>query len=111
METETHFKKYPEYVAFRAERYGKAILFENEHVLVGLNCLNPGQSMEKHAHEEQTRFYLVLEGKGQVRVGDEVQEVEPQTVIWVPNHSAHRLENAGSEPLVLLVGITPAHAD
>ena len=71
MENTELFKDYKDFVSFRAERYGKSTLFENEHILVGLNCLEPGQAMEKHAHEIQCRFYLVLEGDGQVWVGEE----------------------------------------
>jgi quercetin dioxygenase-like cupin family protein len=64
MQDEVYFKDYRANTVFRPERYGKATLFENEHALVGLNCLECGQSMEKHAHEVQTRFYVVLEGRG-----------------------------------------------
>ena len=70
------FKNYSSFVSFRAERYGKSTLFENEHILGGLNCLEPGQGMEKHSHEIQCRFYLVLEGNGQVWVGDKEKQVE-----------------------------------
>ena len=64
MEKNEFFKNYKEFVTFKTERYGKSTLFENEHILVGLNCLESGQEMEKHAHEVQCRFYVILEGKG-----------------------------------------------
>jgi quercetin dioxygenase-like cupin family protein len=70
MENNEFCKDYRSFVSFQAERYGKSTLFENEHILVGLNCLEPGQGMEKHAHEVQCRFYIVLEGNGQVWIGD-----------------------------------------
>ena len=105
------FKNYRNFVSFRADRYGKATLFENEQVLVGLNCLEPGQAMEKHAHEVQCRFYVVLEGQGQVWVGEQQQETSHGTVIWIPAGHAHRILNTGSERVVLLVGIMPAKTD
>lgn len=111
MENLEFFKDYRDFVSFRADRYGKATLFENDHILVGLNCLEPGQTMEKHAHEIQCRFYIVLEGEGQVWVGDVQQETEIGTVIWIPAGHAHRLLNLGTERMVLLVGITPSQAD
>ena len=111
MEPSSFFKDYHAFISFRPDRYGKATLFDNEHILVGLNCLKPGQCMEKHAHEIQCRFYFVLEGKGDVWVGDEQKEVAPGMVIWAPAGYIHKIENTGTEPLVLLVGIAPAEAD
>jgi quercetin dioxygenase-like cupin family protein len=105
------FIDYRSFLSFKANGYGKATLFENEHILVGLNCLEPGQFMEKHAHREQDRFYLVLEGKGFVQVGDEKQEAGQGMVIWVPSGNPHRLENNSADRMVFLVGIAPAHAD
>jgi quercetin dioxygenase-like cupin family protein len=111
METNEFFKNYSSFVSFQAGRYGKSTLFENEHILVGLNCLEPGQGMEKHAHEFQCRFYLVLEGNGRVWVGDEQKEVEKGMVIWVPSGHTHRILNTGTERMVMLVGIAPSRAE
>ncbi len=48
-----------------------------------------GQEMEKHAHEVQCRFYVVLEGSGRVWIGNEQRETEKGMVIWVPSGLAH----------------------
>lgn len=61
-------------------------------MLMGLNCLEHGQAMEKHAHAVQTRFYGVMEGRGQVTVTGERQEMEPGRVVWVQPGSPHKLE-------------------
>jgi quercetin dioxygenase-like cupin family protein len=111
MENETFTKAYSSFLNFNPDRYGKATLYENERILVGLNCLKPGQMMQKHAHQIQTRFYLVLEGKGLVWVDDEQKELVPGLVIWVAPGKSHRIEQKGSSDLIMLVGIAPAHAD
>ena len=111
MENGEFFKDYNSFVPYTAEHHGKSTLFENKHVLVGLNCLEPGQTYEKHAHEVQCRFYLVLEGNGRVWVGDEQKDTEQGTVIWVPAGQPHRIVNTGADRLVLLVGIAPTQAD
>jgi quercetin dioxygenase-like cupin family protein len=111
MSTDEFFKDYRAYGSFRQEHYGKATLFENEHILVGLNCLEPGQEMEKHAHQVQCRFYIVLEGSGRVWVGDEQNETGKGAVIWVPADHSHRIVNTGIERMVMLVGIAPSQAD
>lgn len=105
------FKKYAPLAAYRSERYGKATLFQNEYLLVGLNGLEAGQSMEKHAHDQQTRFYLVLEGKGQAWVGEHTEAVEAGSVIWIPYGYTHRVENTGTERMLMLVGIGPGQTD
>ncbi len=107
MEVTEFFKDYSAFVSFRAERYGKSTLFENEHILVGLNCLEPGQETEKHAHDDQCRFYIVLEGSGDVWVGDLQQKTQVGTVIWVPVGQPHRIVNTEIGRMVLLVGIAP----
>ena len=111
MDRSEFFKDYRNFVSFRPDRYGKATLFESEQVLVGLNILEIGQSMEKHAHEVQHRFYLVLEGKGHFRIGDLEGDYSEGTVAWVPAGKAHQIQNLGNQPLVMLVGIAPAQAD
>ena len=111
MENDEFFKNYGSFVTFTVEHNGKSTLFQNEHILVGLNCLEPGQALEKHTHQVQCRFYLVLEGSGRVWVGDEEKETEKGIVIWVPAGHPHRIVNTGAERLVLLVGIAPSRAD
>jgi quercetin dioxygenase-like cupin family protein len=111
MENDNFLKDYREFISFRPDRYGKATLFENEHILVGLNCLEPGQEMEKHAHEIQCRFYFLVEGEGNVWIGDEHQHINPGSAIWIPAGKTHRLKNTGDANMVLLVGIVPSKAD
>jgi quercetin dioxygenase-like cupin family protein len=111
MEESDYFKNFNPYVNFQDERYGKSTLFENEHMLVGLNCLKPGQRMEKHAHEIQNRFYIVLEGNGIVGVGGEQKESGKGMVIWIPSGHTHWIQNSGTESMVLLVGISDSKTD
>ncbi len=104
------FKNYRENVTTLPDRYAKSTLFENDAVMVGMNVLDIGQCLEKHAHKEQNRFYLLLEGNGRFRVGEQEGIYGPGTVVWVPAGNPHRVENIGQQPLVLLVGMAPAHA-
>lgn len=108
---DTFFKDYNQFTTFNPDGFGKSTLFENDHVLVGLNCLEPGHIYEKHAHTIQTRFYLVLEGKGSVLVGETEKDIQSGMVIWIPNGHTHKIINNGGEQLILLVGISPANSD
>lgn len=108
MENPEFYKDYSSFVPFSKGRFGKANLFEAEHILASLNYLEPGQELEKHARQVQSCFYIVLEGKGQVQVGDSQKETEKGAVIWAPAGLTHRIVNTGGERLVLLVGVIPA---
>jgi mannose-6-phosphate isomerase-like protein (cupin superfamily) len=110
-EGQSFFKNYRENVTTWPDRYAKSTLFETGAILVGMNVLDHDQCLDKHAHREQNRFYLVLEGTGLFRVGEQEDECGPGMVIWVPAGNPHRVENHAGQPLVLLVGIAPAHAD
>ncbi|MDR3572786.1 MAG: cupin domain-containing protein [Anaerolineaceae bacterium] len=111
MESDAFFKDYKSFISFQSNEYFKTTLFENEHILLGLNCMEPGQVTEKHAHEVQLRFYLVLEGSGYVRIGNSETEAGPGTVIWIPAGNAHTVINTGSQNMILLVGMAPSQAD
>jgi mannose-6-phosphate isomerase-like protein (cupin superfamily) len=94
-----------------ADKHGKASLFENEAMLVGLNCYAPGQETKKHAHKEQNRFYMVLEGSGEISLDDETRSLTKDEIFFVPNGHSHRVRNTGTGNFLLLVCIAPAHAD
>jgi mannose-6-phosphate isomerase-like protein (cupin superfamily) len=103
----THYK---DHVGSAAPRPYKTTLFENANLLMGLNCLEPGQSYEKEPHSDMERFYLVLEGTGEIALmtGEQTdaQALMPGVAAWIPVGAAHRVENNGSVRLTLLTGIS-----
>ena len=111
MLNDTFFKDYCDFTTFQFDAYGKSTLFENKNVLVGLNCLEPGQDMMRPPHKAQSRFYVVLEGYGMVQVGDEEREATMGMVIWVPPGQDHRIFNIGARRMVLLAGIVPGQPE
>ncbi len=86
----------------------KTTLFQSPRLLVGLNCLEPGQAQAQHAHAQQDKVYLVLEGEGTFTVGHERHVASEGEVIWAPAGVEHGVENTGGRSLVLFVGIAPA---
>ena len=62
-------------------------------MLVGLNCLLPGQAQHLHDHPEQEKFYLVLEGSGHFTVGETTQECSAGMLIVAPAGVPHGVEN------------------
>ena len=75
--------------------------------MVGLNCLEPGQTQAAHAHQGADKFYLVLEGNGKFTVGEEEKTAGAGTVVVAPAGIPHGVTNAADERLSLLVAIAP----
>ncbi|MGH2594039.1 MAG: cupin domain-containing protein [Anaerolineae bacterium] len=101
------FKDYRDHVGARADKHFKSTLFQGDHMLVGLNCLEPGQTQAAHAHAAADKFYYVIEGRGLFSVEGNTQEVGPGMVVWAPAGMSHGVENRGDSRLTLLVGIAP----
>lgn len=92
------------------DRFFKATLFRSERLLLGLNCLEPGQVQTVHTHDDQDKFYHVVEGEADILVGRDTRRVGAGMVVWAPAGEPHGVSNPGGERLTLLVGIAPAPA-
>ena len=103
----SNFTAYLSHVGTARENIFKATMFQSERLLLGLNCLDPGQVQKVHTHADQDKFYFVLEGEGEFVVGDETLRCGAGHAIWAPVNVPHGVSNRGNEPLVVLVGIAP----
>jgi quercetin dioxygenase-like cupin family protein len=104
-----HFRSIDSVTAFRADQATKADLFLGQHLFVGLNCFEPGQSQKVHVHGGSDKLYLVVEGKARITVGDETREVSQGAVVWAPADVPHGVERA-LERTILLVAMGPPPA-
>jgi|SRR4030095_8054466 quercetin dioxygenase-like cupin family protein len=103
----SHFLNWRDFAGVNAEKFFKATLWQGEHVMVGLNCLESSQTQPVHAHAGADKFYFVLEGRGTFAVGDEEQTLEPGSLVIAPAGIPHGVTNSGTERLSLLVAIAP----
>jgi quercetin dioxygenase-like cupin family protein len=71
--------------------------------------LAPGQASTKHRHREQEEFYVLLEGRGRVRIDDEDPlTLEPLDTLLVEPGSVRQLFNdTRADQLWLVVGAPP----
>jgi quercetin dioxygenase-like cupin family protein len=104
----TMFADYRAHTGAHVEKFFKSTLFQSPRLLLGLNCLEPGQTQHTHTHDDQDKFYFVVEGAGAFTVGGEVQAAGTGTIVWAPAGVTHGVTNTGAVRLVLLVGIAPA---
>ena len=95
-----------EHTGSAAETFFKATLWQGEHLMIGLNCLEPNQTQSVHAHQGADKVYFVLEGRGRFTIGDKVEEAATGTLILAPAGTPHGVVNTGAERLSLLVAIS-----
>ncbi|MGN6815482.1 MAG: cupin domain-containing protein [Solirubrobacterales bacterium] len=70
--------------------------------------LEPGQASTWHRHFEQEELYVLLEGDGRVRVGEEVLTLEPLDTLLVEAETVRQLFNdTDADQLWLVVGAPP----
>jgi quercetin dioxygenase-like cupin family protein len=104
-----YFKSVDATARYAADKPTKVDLFLGQHLFVGLNCFEPGQSQQVHTHGGADKFYLVLQGKASIIVGDETREVGAGTVVWAPAELPHGVAVV-SERTLMLVAIGPPPA-
>ncbi len=92
---------------FHAEKMGKATLAAGENLFAGLNAFEPGQAHRLHTHEGQDKFYFVIEGEGDVTVGEEQARIQPGDFVLARSGEAHSLSNPGPGRLLVLVAMAP----
>jgi quercetin dioxygenase-like cupin family protein len=67
--------------------------------------LAPGQASTRHRHRTQTELYVVLEGTGRVRVGDDLLTLEPLSALLVEPATVRQVFNdTDADALWLVVG-------
>ena len=101
-------KRLDAHVGASAGKFYKTTLFRSGALLLGVNCLEPGQAQKPHAHADQDKFYYVVAGNGRFQLADQQITAGVGAVIWAPAGIMHGVENEGNEQLILLVGIAPA---
>lgn len=103
----SNFLNWRDFEGSRPEKFFKTTLWQGDHVMIGLNCLEPQQTQPVHAHDGADKFYFVLAGRGTFIVGDEEQIVNSGTVVIAPAGVPHGVTNTGDDRLSLLIAIAP----
>ncbi len=96
-----------EHVQFQADKMAKVALARTERALLDLYCLGPGQEQKPHAHADQDKIYVVLEGRARVVLDGREERLEAGEAVVAPAGVEHGIVNAGAAPLLALVVVTP----
>jgi mannose-6-phosphate isomerase-like protein (cupin superfamily) len=69
----------------------------------------PGATTTPHFHPKAEEIYYILEGTGQMRLGDETQTVGPGDAIAIPPGQVHSITNTGRTTLKFLCCCAPGY--
>ncbi len=103
----TNFTNYRNHIGFNPEKQFKSTMFKSKNLMLGLNCLEPGQEQHQHTHDGQDKFYYVVEGVADFVVGEEERTAGEGMVVWAAAGVPHGVTNNSKKRLVLLVGVAP----
>ena len=74
--------------------------------------LKPGQASTRHRHTRQDELYVLLEGRGRVRVDDQLLTLEPLSALYVEAETVRQVFNdTDADALWLVVGAPPEAAN
>jgi mannose-6-phosphate isomerase-like protein (cupin superfamily) len=77
-------------------------IYDHEHALISHLMLQPGQALKKHVTPVDVAFY-VLEGRGEVEIGEEKETVGQDTMVESPKGIPHLWRNVADGPLRIMV--------
>ncbi len=67
----------------------------------------PGSRQRPHSHAPE-QVYVIVQGRGRMHVGEEVQEVGVGDLVYIPPNMLHGIENTSDGQLVYFSAATPA---
>jgi quercetin dioxygenase-like cupin family protein len=74
--------------------------------------LRPGQASTRHRHRSTTELYLVIDGTGRIRVGEDLHTLKPLSSLVVDPGEVRQLFNdTDADQLWLVVGAPPEAAN
>ena len=82
----------------------------NRHQSLAEARVPAGASTLLHRHRLSEEIYHVTAGQGAMTLGDERFDIGPGDTVCIPPGVAHRVENTGDEPLVILCCSSPPYA-
>lgn len=99
-----------DHAVYRADKMGKATLFESARLLVGLNGFEPGQAHALHAHAGMDKVYAVVEGEGRFLLEDREVPMRAGDLLVAPEGVPHGVRNTGPGRLLVVAILAPAPA-
>lgn len=87
---------------------GGASPVQAKNFALGFVTLEPNGGQVPWHNQEQEEVYLILEGTGEMCLGDEVREMHAGQLVQIPPGVFHQMSNRGATPLKMLYCYGPA---
>lgn len=100
------FKNAKESMVFSDKTFTKRVLFADQNTLCFVLNLKAGQSLPVHKHENSTVVLIVLSGSGEIRINDEDERVEKDSVVQAKGEDDFSIPVV-TEDMSLFVCISP----
>ncbi len=84
--------------------------FRGDNAMCVMNWLTPGMTVYPHSHTFE-QLVIIVQGRVRFRLGDEVVEGGPATMIRIPPHVMHYAEPVGDEVVLNLDVFAPLRED
>jgi quercetin dioxygenase-like cupin family protein len=68
----------------------------------------PKSGPPAHIHRGEDEFFYVLKGDFHFKLGERIVSAPAGSFVFLPRNKVHTFQNIGTEPGLLLVGVTPA---
>jgi mannose-6-phosphate isomerase-like protein (cupin superfamily) len=75
---------------------------------MGFVTLDPNGGQVPWHNQEQEEVYFIIEGEGEMCLGDEVVEMKAGQLVQIPPGVFHQMSNRGSAPLKMIYCYGPA---
>jgi mannose-6-phosphate isomerase-like protein (cupin superfamily) len=90
------------------ELVGRTVAPNTARQSVAYVTIDPQKSSRRHLHRLTEESYYILAGEAFVEIGDESMPLRAGQIVLIPAKKPHKVYNAGSDDLVMLVACTPA---
>lgn len=87
---------------------GGAAPIQASNFSVGMVTLEPRGGQVPWHNQEQEEVYFIIEGVGEMCLGEEVSELRPGMAVYIPSGVFHQLSNKGDTPLRMMYVYGPA---
>lgn len=71
-------------------------------MMINLCKVPVGKTHKAHSHETMEEIFYFTSGEGQVKINDEIEDVEAGDRIIVPAKAVHQVKNTGSTELLYI---------
>ena len=87
---------------------GGAAPIQAKNFSVGMVTLEPRGGQVPWHNQEQEEVYFIVEGVGEMCLGEEVTELRTGMAVYIPSGVFHQLSNKGDTPLRMIYTYGPA---